>query len=152
MKLDIRPLQSADVEAVHDLERKCAGAAHWKMEVYQQLAEPMAARGVRKVTLVAERERRVVGFVAGRVFLDEAELENIVVDPLLRRQGIAQALLDGFLARCSAAGAAVLRLEVRESNAAARGFYGRAGFVQESRRPGYYQMPDEAALVFALKL
>jgi ribosomal-protein-alanine N-acetyltransferase len=41
-------------------------------------------------------------------------------------------------------------LEVRESNLAARSLYGKFGFREVSRRPGYYQDTGEAAVVMRL--
>jgi ribosomal-protein-alanine N-acetyltransferase len=43
-------------------------------------------------------------------------------------------------------------LEVRESNQAAIAFYSKHGFAKMGRRPSYYRVPDEAAIVMEKKL
>jgi len=43
-----------------------------------------------------------------------------------------------------------LVLEVRDSNKAARGFYGSFGFIEVGRRPGYYADPVEDAILMRL--
>jgi ribosomal-protein-alanine N-acetyltransferase len=43
-------------------------------------------------------------------------------------------------------------LEVRESNAAARCFYEKAGFVQTGRRKSYYTDPAEDAVLYRYDL
>jgi ribosomal-protein-alanine N-acetyltransferase len=107
---------------------------------------------VRKLALVSESSGRVVGFVAGRVVLDEAEVENIFVATDFQRQGIARALLHALAETCREAGAKELRLEVREGNAPARTFYQSAGFAITGRRAGYYLDPEEDALLLSLQL
>jgi ribosomal protein S18 acetylase RimI-like enzyme len=70
-----------------------------------------------------------------------------------RRGGIGRALLAHCEAQARAAGATGLMLEVAEDNAAARAFYGGAGFAEAGRRRGYYRArPGEGArdaLVFS---
>ena len=43
-------------------------------------------------------------------------------------------------------------LEVRPSNSAARALYRGAGFIEEGRRPGYYNDTGEDALLMSLYL
>jgi ribosomal-protein-alanine N-acetyltransferase len=49
-------------------------------------------------------------------------------------------------------GATTIELEVRESNAAARGLYRRMEFVEQGRRAKYYSKPPEDAVLMAAKL
>lgn len=83
-----------------------------------------------------------VGFLMGRVVLDEAELLTIAVHPAAQGRGIGGALVAGFLAQAAAQGARRAFLEVAEDNAAARAIYARAGFVPAGRRKGYFRAPD----------
>ena len=95
--------------------------------------------------LVAEVETSLAGFLAFRKLADdEAEILNLAVSPRFRKRGVAQALLRAFPA-------AHIFLEVRESNAAARALYSKAGFQQVGIRPNYYVQPNEAAIVMRLQ-
>ena len=76
----------------------------------------------------------------------EVEILNLAVAPQFRRQGIGQALLAAEIVR-----GGLYFLEVRESNKAAQALYQKLGFVEVSRRPGYYTNPDEPAIVMQMK-
>ena len=149
---EVRSLRPGDVDAVQALERRTDGAAHWPDQEYQRRIEPSAARGVQRIGCVAIARGKVIGFIAGRIVLGEAELENIAVEAEVRRQGAAVALVIRFLDECRRRRCSVVRLEVRESNAAARALYLKAGFREESRRKGYYRGPVEDAVVMSVAL
>jgi ribosomal-protein-alanine N-acetyltransferase len=51
------------------------------------------------------------------------------------------------LAEAMESGVRALYLEVRDSNSAARALYASRGFDMVGRRRGYYQRPQEDALV-----
>lgn len=96
-----------------------------------------------------ERDR-LVGFAMFRVVLDEAELLLIGVVEEARRRGLAWSVWTESARRLTREGVLKVFLEVRESNAAARGFYARAGFLEMGRRRGYYAAPVEDAVILAL--
>jgi ribosomal-protein-alanine N-acetyltransferase len=73
----------------------------------------------------------------------EVEILNLAVEPHMRRQGIGQALLRHLLGEVTGE----VFLEVRAGNSSAQRFYGKAGFQEVGRRPGYYRNPSEAAIV-----
>lgn len=90
---------------------------------------------------IAERDDVPVGFAAARAVADESELLLIAVDPAARRQGIASALIRGWLDWAFKQGCAATFLEVRDNNDAI-GLYRRHGFEECGRRPGYYNGVD----------
>jgi [ribosomal protein S18]-alanine N-acetyltransferase len=92
---------------------------------------------------VAHHEGKLVGFLAARsVGAGERELLNLAVAPEARRRGVASALVREFRRE-----AGMIFLEVRESNQAARKLYKSLGFEEISARPGYYEFPNETAIV-----
>ncbi len=97
--------------------------------------------------LVAERDRRVVGYVVAVRAADEAEILNLCVAPAARRSGTGRALVRAILRRVAALGARAAYLEVRDSNHAARRLYEAEGFAPVGRRRGYYRRPVEDAIV-----
>ena len=82
----------------------------------------------------------------------EWEVENIVVDKAVRRQGIGAALIRELAVRAKEKRAIRFHLEVRASNAPAIALYNKLGFVETTRRRGYYQNPEEDAILFSLAL
>ena len=76
------------------------------------------------------------GFLIGREMADEAEILTLCVAPESRRAGVAQKLLNHFLARVSATRRGVL--EVAVDNTPAIGLYDGFQFHQVGRRPNYY--------------
>jgi ribosomal-protein-alanine acetyltransferase len=136
----VRPITSADVDAVANLDATTSGLAHWQRDDYARAAEPCSAIQCR----VAEVAGKIVGFITARTTLRETEILNIAVVSTQRRQGIATKLVQDQL---NVPGTTVLFLEVRESNSAARAFYEKIGFRETGRRRAYYSNPTEDALL-----
>ena len=84
--------------------------------------------------------------------LDEMEIVCIYTDTEYRRRGLASGLMDRLIEICLERNIAVIRLEVRESNTAAIGLYGKYGFVTVGRRKNYYKDPKEDALLMDLTI
>jgi [ribosomal protein S18]-alanine N-acetyltransferase len=135
----IRRALPSDIEAMRKLAADAKEAPHWLEADYRALIEV-------GVSGVAEVAGNLAGFVCGRVLLPglEAELESIVVARKNRRQGVGRALSDWLL---HALAVKEVRLEVRESNAAARSMYAAMGFEEVGLRRGYYSQPVEDAIL-----
>jgi ribosomal-protein-alanine N-acetyltransferase len=156
--LNIRAATSDDIPFMIALERATPNAAHWTEEQYRALFSA-GKRQWQQVVLVAEGtldrasaeghsvENRL-GFLAARRVDPEWELENIVVAAWARRMGIGKRLLRALLAEAAKTNNAAVFLEVRESNAAARSLYEKAGFHKAGRRNSYYKDPPEDAILY----
>jgi diamine N-acetyltransferase len=93
--------------------------------------------------LIAETNNEIAGFVTLQVHQVQQTprmrkrrfvmIENMAVDPLLRRHGIGRALLRAAEDWAAQRGIAVLQLFVWEFNDAAMRFYESKGFVTELR-------------------
>ena len=99
-----------------------------------------------------EAGAQIVGFVVARCADDEWEIENVVVVPEQRRLGTGSALVRELVQEAGRSGVTAVLLEVRESNAAARGLYEKIGFNQVGRRPDYYRNPPEDALLLKISI
>ena len=84
-------------------------------------------------------------FALIRVVADETELLTIATHPAHQRQGLARALMAGWLAEAAQRGARRAFLEVAHDNAPARALYGACGFAECGLRRGYYARPDSPA-------
>ncbi|MGI8944938.1 MAG: GNAT family N-acetyltransferase [Thermoleophilaceae bacterium] len=71
---------------------------------------------------------------------------NVAVDDRLRRQGIADVLMDRLFALADAPGVQYT-LEVRTSNGPAIRLYEKLGFAAAGRRRGYYHDNREDAVI-----
>ncbi len=79
-----------------------------------------------------------LGFVMAWVLVGEGEILTLAVAPEARRQGVGEALAAAACAAAVSRGAAAMRLEVADDNAAARSLYAKLGFEEVGRRRGYY--------------
>jgi [ribosomal protein S18]-alanine N-acetyltransferase len=145
--LNVRLATPADIPAIRVLEKQANTAAHWSDEIYHSL---FAAGGVKRIMLVADQNGCVSAFIVTRVVGDDWEIENVIVATHLRRRGIASALIHDLVQRACADSARQILLEVRQSNASARDFYIKAGFVESGRRRRYYQDPEDDAVCYRL--
>ncbi len=147
VKLSIRPATASDLPAMMTLEKHAATAAHWSAEQYETL---FRASEPGRIALVMEEEASFQGFVIVRVVGAEWEVENIAVADAARRRGLGTRLLCELLDLARAQCATTVFLEVRESNRAARALYEKWAFLESGRRRGYYQGPEEDAILYRL--
>ncbi len=135
----IRPARAEDADALTSLERDGFGSDAWSLaQVQSELA------GATRRVLVAESSDGVIGYGAIAIAGDVADLTRIVVAASHRRSGIASELLATLHEAARGAGARRILLEVAETNVDALAFYGARGYVEISRRRGYYLNGDDA--------
>jgi ribosomal-protein-alanine N-acetyltransferase len=101
---------------------------------------------------VAEREGALAGYALASVDPPVTTLENIATVPGQRRNGVARALLADLLEHSASCGVREVTLEVRASNDGAQALYRAYGFRLAGLRRGYYQDPDEDALLMTAPL
>lgn len=82
------------------------------------------------------------GFIVWRTVADEAEVITIGVRPNARGAGIATAMLTLLENEVKKAGVKKIFLEVSAENAPAIALYKKCGFIQNGRRPKYYDGVD----------
>jgi [ribosomal protein S18]-alanine N-acetyltransferase len=102
--------------------------------------------------LVADERGAVAGYVVARSARDEGEILNLGVAAAQRRRGIGRGLVERALALLEERGVQAVYLEVRESNAVARGLYRSLGFAEVGRRGRYYDHPIEDAVILRAAL
>lgn len=142
---EVRPGRVQDLPAIQAILQDTPEAAAWNPKSLEEVFELNV-----KYFFIAEKDGAVLGFIAGRRLLDEAEVLNLAVLPAARKKGLGRALLQVLVEAFSGEGTLQVFLEVRESNRSAISFYRHAGFAQIGKRPGYYRNPEEAALVLAV--
>lgn len=134
----VRTMQEHDVQSVVDIDAAATGRRR------PRYFELMVQRAVRlaglQVSLVAEMDGRVVGFLIGSVYYGEfglaepsASLDAIGVEPRYRRRHVGKALLRQFRLNLGALRIATLRTEVSWDEFELAAFLKSQGF-QPSRR------------------
>lgn len=143
--VEIRPATRADILAVHAIE-SASFPAPWRREFFES---ELHMEG--RLTLVASRGGRVIGYVFAMWIFDELHVNKIAVVSEERRQGIANALMDRCFAFAREHDISLISLEVRQSNSGAQDFYRTLEFKASYVRPRYY--PDgEAAVVMTRQI
>ncbi len=137
----IRPMTPEDVPAAAALE---AGnqPTPWSERVLRD--ELAAANRI----YVAVDDGSFAGFGGLMLVGEEAHVTNLLVDPRVRRRGVGRRLLVALVSAAIEAGARHLTLEVRSTNAPARGLYASLGLAPVGVRPGYYG-DDDALIMWA---
>ena len=94
--------------------------------------------------VVALNVSNLLGFGIMKYHEEEAHLLLLAVHPAVVRRGVGSRLLAWLEKAAITAGVGQVYLEVRDSNAAARAFYRRAGYAEIQHLPGYYQGQEPA--------
>ncbi len=142
----IRAATTADLPALAHIEALCSAQAWSEAALAAQLAQPGSA------LFVASIYNELLGYAALSSAADEGELLNLAVLPQHRRAGLGPLLLARVIEEARNRALACLFLEVRAGNAPALALYARLGFLPVGLRKGYYQHPQEDALLMRLLL
>ena len=143
LMISLRPMRTADLDALLPYEDELFGSESWSRQSYQDELDDTELRHY----LVAERDGQVVGS-AGLLSIGEtAQILTVGVLPTARRQGIGERLVQALVAEAARRLAAEILLEVRMDNAAARQLYAKLGFEVIGTRRGYYEQGRVDAVV-----
>lgn len=124
----IRFATIADLETIADIDAVSFAAESWPLERFTA-----DLNSEHRKTFLADG-----GFAMVGVLGEDLDLERIAVRPELRRNKIATDLLDEIVKFGQRNGAERIILEVAENNLGAQRFYLQMGFVEITRRLGYY--------------
>lgn len=141
----VRRMHARDINRVMAIAESLTHAPHWSRDIYERALTPAGIP--ERIALIAEADGEITGFLVASLIPPETELETIAVEAVSQKRGIGIRLFGELLAELSARQVTEVMLEVRESNAAARAFYGSLGFAETGRRRGYYSDPQEDGLL-----
>ena len=147
MKFRLCRLSEEYIDAVCALEKEIFHTPYSKNTVTADMQNPM-----HDTRLLIDGCGGVAAYCMFSAVLDEASLDRIAVRADMRRCGAAQMLIDNMINTCRDRGTAVINLEVRERNAAARGLYEKNGFNKVGVRKRYYADNGENAVLYTLIL
>lgn len=142
-EISFSPLKENDLEEVLAIER-ASFPTPWTRGMFLE----DAARGDMCIFMVARLENKIIGYGGLWLVLNEAHLGNLAVHPRFRHQGIGKEILKKLIEIACSKKAALMTLEVRETNEIARALYEKMGFKLVAIRKGYYQDTKEDAFIF----
>ncbi|MFA9423369.1 MAG: ribosomal protein S18-alanine N-acetyltransferase [Sedimentibacter sp.] len=142
----VRSMQNEDVNQIFEVEKKCFSTP-WSIESFKsELINDNAYYEC------AEENGQVVGYMGMWKILDEGHITNVAVLPEHRNKGIATMLIAKMIEVCKCSEIENMTLEVRESNLSALNLYKKFGFFSVGKRPKYYQVPLEDAIIMWKKV
>lgn len=139
--LQIDDMRKEDLEQVSTMEAACFSMP-WSKKSFEENLNRSDA-----VYVVARDGEKVLGYCGAYVILNEADINQVAVEPLHRKKGVGGKMLAALLEKLRKAGADAVTLEVRKSNEAAIALYESMGFVTEGIRKNFYEKPVEDALI-----
>ncbi|WP_129656395.1 ribosomal protein S18-alanine N-acetyltransferase [Rothia halotolerans] len=138
-----RPLELADLEAVHRFELRLFPADAWPLEMF--LAE--VRHPTRRYTVVLDEAGVVVGYAGMMAVAETGDVQTIAVDPGHEGRGLGRWLMERMHRQAREAGAGTMMLEVRADNPRAAGLYESLGYARIHLRPRYYQDGVDAVIM-----
>jgi ribosomal protein S18 acetylase RimI-like enzyme len=133
-KIHIRGLDKRDLPAIVNMEERETGVA--RPDYWEKRLEISEAVRPHWASLVAEYDNRVVGFILGRAGEHEfglpgtvAWVEMIGVDPAYRRRGIAEELMEQFIASAEDHGIKTIFTLIDPNRSELQHFFSGLGFV-----------------------
>ena len=97
-----------------------------------------------------QSNNEIVGFAGIKIFLDDADIMNIVVKKNYRNNGVGTLLLENLISLCNELNLQSLSLEVNEENLPAINLYKKFGFKDIGTRKNYYK--DKNGIIMKKRL
>jgi len=157
----VAPMTLADVDQVLEIEQ-ASFSAPWSARAFRyEIAEnehsvmlvvrPAPRTSFRWVQWLRRHKLLspgpALGYAGSWLLVDDIHISTIAVHPQWRGRGLGELLLVSLLEKGIELEAQRATLEVRVSNLAAQGLYGKYGFEIVSRRKGYYADNNEDAYI-----
>lgn len=115
LEVKVRKMEEEDIDSVLEIDRKIKGSD--RAATYT-MAPTNYVGGELDISVVAEAENKIVGFLLGRITsspYDDSKsylIELIGVDPQYKRMGIGRILVEAFEKSCLEKGASSIRVMV----------------------------------------
>ena len=119
----------------------------WSLEAYQREIENPSSY----VLGLTTENHELLGFGCLWAILEEAHLTVLAVRPEYQGQGFGKSIVWGLLKKARDRQLEWATLEVRASNYVAIALYESFGFKEIGRRPKYYEVTGEDALMLSCK-
>lgn len=143
--VELSRMRELDLDEIMRVER-LSFSSPWKRDMFlEELNRHHSVTWVARAAGLSARP--LIGYVMFWLIADELHILNIAVDPDWRQMGIGTRLMETVLTAAKGHQSALIVLDVRPANRAARKLYERFGFRTVGVRPQYYSDTGEDALV-----
>ena len=132
--------EKSDIKKIAELEKVCFSFP-WSEKSIEEGMDYGAT------FFKAEYNGEFAGYIGVTAVSGEGYINNIAVDPDLRKKGIGAMLLDRAVVFSRQQKLDFLSLEVRESNLTAINLYKKAGFKKQGVRKNFYDNPKEDGII-----
>ena len=150
MRPIIRDAKSIDIQQIAALERLSFDQP-WSVESFvHELSLPFS-RTIVGLSSDDGPGAGIIGYLCRWLVADECHILSLAVAPEFRRAGIGEVLMGEIIAEAALKGVAIITLEVRRSNLAARNLYRKLNFAERRVRKNYYG-PGEDAIIMEQRL
>jgi len=138
----IRQANKCDIPDLVDLDNECFNTYYYEKTKFNKLNFQNYLYRKKSVLLVAVRDSRLVGYVAGKVRTSRVQsiayLDSIAVSPIARQKGTGSQLLHLFIQEVKRQVCKMVMLEVATANKEGLRFFSKRGFLKIRDLPGYY--------------
>lgn len=142
-ELRIVPMSADHLDRVVALEKTLFPEGPWTREMFrQELDDNFMSRPV-----VALAGDELVGYMATWFLRDEVHLLNIGVARPFQGRGYGRRMVENLIEQARGEGRALITLEVRAGNTAARSLYDSLGFREIAVRRKYYESGEDAVVM-----
>lgn len=140
-EISFRLANSADVAALVQLEQQCFTGDRLSQRSFRHFVTDK-----RSDLVLAQRDEQLLGYflLLYRRGTNLARLYSIAVNPMYRKQGIAEALLKQAEHYAAERYCVLLRLEVRQDNAAAIALYHKLHYSEFAIKHDFYEDHEDA--------
>jgi ribosomal-protein-alanine N-acetyltransferase len=133
--LEIRPMTTADLSAVLEIEKALFPIDAWTEESFlSELAEVSISRDVS----VAISDSEIVGYASFRYVGKQGDVNTVAVSKAHQGKGIGTTLMDWLESQAALRNVREIFLEVRSDNEAAIKMYAARGYERIDIRRNYY--------------
>ncbi len=137
-RVPVRSLKESDIDAIVKIDRRVTGRDH--RPYFERMFKQVFGRSGVRVSVVAELDDRVVGYIMSRVDYGEfgrtepiAAMDTIAVDPDFAHQEVATALMQQMFANLSVLRVENVRTVVAWNNFDVLRFLAHCGFTPAQR-------------------
>ena len=135
----LQPARLGDAPCLAQMSRRLVERGLARRWTQRRIAD--ALRDSETAGVVARRGDAIIGFALMQYDFPrrEAHLVLLAVEPGERRRGLGRALVEWLEKLARVGGILQIQLEARADDPGARTFYGRLGYREVARLPGYYE-------------
>lgn len=118
----------------------------WNYNIFEEELESPNS----KYIMAKTNDDEIIGFAGIKIFIDNADIMNIVIKKSFRNQGVGSLLLNNLLSLCKNLNLSSLSLEVNEDNLPAIHLYKKFGFKQIGMRKNYYHGKNGIVMLYKI--